>query len=132
MKPILDDLFGKDVWPKERCDREKEIYPHFRVKLAIMKYRPPRHPYFEFTREMGMPNIEKVFNKEPLSGSLTFVFPERWMSVHEQQAFMFNLTKNPTVEKITSVNIVTSCPMLVSDFNKEAIHICTFEDDKEY
>lgn len=130
MNTIFSELFGEKEWPKERSDREKEIYPHFRVKLCIMKYRNPRHEYFQFGIDMGLSNIDKVFNKEPLSGSLTFIFPERWMSVHEQQAFMHNLTQNPTVEDITSVDIVTGCAMLVSDFHNESIHICTFPDDR--
>lgn len=130
MNTIFNELFGEKEWPKERSDSEKRIYPEFRVKLCVIKYRNPRHEYFQFGIDMGLSNIDKVFNKEPLSGQLTFVFPERWMSVHEQSAFMLYLKQNPTAHEITGVDMITSCPMMVSSFTSESIRICTFPDDR--
>ncbi|MHA1816597.1 MAG: hypothetical protein ACTSX1_11360 [Candidatus Heimdallarchaeaceae archaeon] len=111
---------------------EKGLYP-FMVRCGVAKYRPPRHPFFEYLINLGMGDIENVLYHTggELSGVLTFVFPERHMSVHEQRSFTSQLNKHPTVDKITQVDIITSCPMLVGSFYAEMIRVLTWEDDKE-
>jgi len=111
---------------------ERGLYP-FLARVGVCKYRPPRHPYFEYLINLGSGYIEKIlYGTGKLSGILTFVFPERFMSVHEQRSFMFQLCKHPTIDKVKQVDIITSCPLLVSDFYAEMIRILTWEDDKEF
>ncbi len=110
---------------------ESGIYP-FLARVGVCKYRPPRHPYFEYLIHLGVGQIENVlYGKGELAGILTFVFPERHMSVHEQRSFMYNLMRHPTVAKVTQVDIITSCPLLVGDFHSEMVRVLTWEDDKE-
>ena len=115
IKPIEDDLFS------------------FFVRVGVIKYRPPRHPFFEFILNVGMSDVVNVLKQNSFSGKdiLSFVFPERWMSVHERYRFMSDLCKHPEVSKIKQVDILTSDPVLVGNFLKEQIRIITF-DDKNY
>ncbi len=110
---------------------EQKLYP-FMARVGVVKYRPPRHECFEYLREMGSGAIENVlYHKGEISGVMAFVFPERHMSVHEQRTFMYSLVKHPTVKKVTQVDIITSCPLLVGDFHKEMIRIITWPEDEE-
>lgn len=112
--------------------KERDLYP-FLARVGVCKYRPPRHPFFEYLINLGVGHIEDVLNHTgKLSGVLTFVFPERHMSVHEQRSFMYQLTRHPTLDKITQIDIITSSPLLVGDFYGEMIRILTWEDDKDY
>lgn len=111
---------------------DMDLYP-FKVRVGIAKYRPPRHEFFDFIRDMGSGHISSVLKREPLnSGNLTFVFPERWMSVHEQRAFMLKLSRHPEADKIEQVDIITSSALMVGDFRREMIRILEWPDDKEY
>ena len=111
---------------------DMDLYP-FKVRVGVVKYRPPRHEFFEFIRDMGSVHISPILKGEPLnSGNLTFVFPERWMSVHDQQAFMHKLVQHPEANKIEQVDIITSSPLIVGNFRRETIRILEWPDDKEY
>jgi hypothetical protein len=126
---ILSELFphAGNVLPKS----VKETYPYFDAYLSVIKARPPRHSYFEFFIDMGRGDIDSVFSGESLNKEeLVFVFPERWMSVHEQRAFMSGLLKHPSKKNIKTVLIATSSPILISDFFKEQIRIISFNDDR--
>ena len=112
---------------------DMDLFP-FKVRVGIAKYRPPRHEFFDFIRDMGSVHIGPILKGEPLnhSGILTFVFPERWMSVHDARAFMLKLTRHPEANKIEQVDIITSSPLMVGDFRREMIRILEWPDDKEY
>jgi len=112
--------------------KERSLYP-FLARVGVCKYRPPRHSFFEYLINLGVGHIEDVLNHTgDLSGVLTFVFPERHLSVHEQRSFMYQLNRHPTVDKISQLDIITSSPMLVGDFYAEMIRILEWEDDKDY
>jgi hypothetical protein len=90
----------------------------------------PRHERFDFIREMGYADIERVFSGAPFNKDvLTFVFPERHMSVHEQHSFMSVLNKHPDAANLKRVDILTSSPIQISSFHAEMIRILTWEDD---
>ena len=111
-----------------------KTYPFF-VRVGCVKACPPRHERFEFIREMGMSQIEDVIQGNSLnSDNLTFVFPERHMSVHEQQAFMLKLATHPDAMsgKIKTVDILTSSALMISSFHREQILILEWEDDEHY
>lgn len=131
------DKFIKQLFPhinQEMSDITKSIYPNFKALLSVIKYRSPRHEYFEYLLEMGRADIDRVFSQEPLmKNNLFFVFPERFMSVHENHYFMHYICKHPDAieKKIDSVLIVTSNPQIVSGFRAEQIRILEFEDDRK-
>ena len=130
MKSAFSEIFDEQFAP-EATEQEKKMYP-YRLKVALMYRRTARHEYFEFTREMGMANIDKVFNKTHLpEGALTFCFPERWMNCVEEQTFFCMLAKNPSIDKITEVNIITHSPLIISGCVKETIRICKYDDDEK-
>ena len=111
-----------------------KTYPFF-VRVGCVKAAPPRHERFEFIREMGLPDIEDVMQGKPMAiEHLTFVFPERHMSVHEQQAFMLKLATHPDAMsgKIKTVDILTSSALMISSFHREQILILEWEDDEHY
>lgn len=129
---VLDGLLGDINY--ENDERALGLYP-FIVRVGVVKYRPPRHEFFEYLLNMGSTDIEKILYEgdtyDP-PDRLAFVFPERWMSVHEQRAFMYNLCKIKNVDKIKQVDVITSSPIMVSDFMACMIRIITWEDDKKY
>ena len=95
--------------------------------------RAPRDPFFEFMIDMGRMDIEDMFQTKPFRpGSLSFIFPERWMSVHEQQRFVSAIEENPTVDRLTSVDLITSSPLIIGGFHRGQIRILTWEDDDKY
>lgn len=128
----FDNWLGGINYPKDSF--AGQLYP-FWHRVGIVQKAPPRHERFEFMIDMGLPDIERVFTGEPLSSEhLTFVFPERYMSVHEQQAFMAVLNKHPDAVsgRIKTMDMLTSCSLLISSFHKEAILILNWPDDDEY
>lgn len=129
---MLDEILGDINY--ENNERALGLYP-FKVRVGVIKYRPPRHEFFEYILNMGMVDIEKILydadNYKPAS-KLTFIFPERWMSVHEQRCFMYELCKVKNVDMIEQVDIITSSPIMVSDFMACMIRIITWPDDEKY
>lgn len=109
------------------------LYP-FKVRLGAVQRRPPRHPFFEYILEVGHRDIDRVLNGESFRGRthLTFVFPERWISISEQRGFMYCLNKHPEAHTLDTVDILTSCPMLLSDCTNVMIRILQWDDDKKY
>jgi len=108
------------------------IYP-FKVRCGVIKYRPPRHEFFQWIKEMGAGDIEAIIKGESFnpSSTLTFVFPEAHMSVHEEREFTVFLKNHPEVDKIKQVDILTKSPMLISSFTREMVRVVTWEDDKD-
>jgi hypothetical protein len=112
---------------------DNDLYP-FKVRVGVIKYRPPRHEYFEFFNQMGKPYIDPILYHKKFNPSkiLTFVFPEAWMSVHEERMFMYRLRRHPEVSKIKLVDILTKSPMIIGDFRREMIRVITWPDDDKY
>jgi hypothetical protein len=118
-----------DGWMPERDDN----FP-FRVRVVVIRARPPRDPYFEYFRDIGMLSIEKALYDKPgladkPESNLMFFFPERHMSVQEQQMFMSMLANHHQTGNIAHVDIVTSNPLILSDFRAEQIRIINWPDD---
>ena len=127
---IFNSMLGDIDYPED--SEAGKLYP-FKVRVGCVKRRPPRHKFFDYIREMGSGDIEKVLNKEPFNkNELTFVFPERWMGVAEQQSFTHHLSEHPDIDKIKSVDIITSSPLLIGSFMREHIRILTWEDDDKF
>jgi predicted ATPase len=126
-----NDIFEEYLGAISETDQHTgDIYP-FGVRVGVIKMAAPRHERFEFIREMGLGDIDRVFNKRSFNKDvLTFVFPERHMSVHEQQAFMARLEEHPDANKIKRVDILTSSPLLISSFHAEMLRIVTHPDDE--
>jgi len=126
----FDDMLGDINY--EPDSKAGELYPFF-VRVGCIKRRPPRHRFFELLIDMGRPHIDAVMNHNLINQSeLTFVFPERWLGVAEQQAFTLVLSKHPEVKNIKQVDIITSSPMIIGSFMAEQIRIITFPDDDLY
>ena len=127
----MRDVFEKLLGDINYID-EWNLYP-FKVRCGIIKYRPPRHEFFQWMKEMGAEYIEPIFKGDLFNPSsvLTFVFPERFMSVHEEREFTDFLHNHPEVDKIKQVDILTRSPILLSCFKREMMRIITWEDDKD-
>jgi len=122
----------------EQSELSKKLYPHFKVRVACIKRRPARHDAFEMLLYMGLNHIDPIMKQKPFmgrtKGELTFIFPERWLGVAEQGSFMGRLNKHPDAVKgkITQVNIITSCPLILTNIDAPSIRVITFSDDNEY
>jgi len=130
-KDKIEEMLGDINYLKD--SRPGKLYP-FNVRVGIVQKRPPRHDYFQYMLEMGRTNIERIFDGISLGGlkELIFIFPERWMSIAEQQRFMSVIVKHPEVNTIERIDIITSAPLLISNFYSEQVRILTWEDDKNY
>ena len=128
---VFERLLGEISYPMD-SDPGK-LYP-FRVRCGVVKDRPPRHEFFEYLVDIGRMDIERVLMHKPLNcPHLAFVFPERWMSVREQVQFMAKLMTHPNMEKIESLDLLTSSPMLIGHFMAQQVRILTWpEEDKGY
>ena len=107
----------------------------FVCRIVVARDIPPRHPYFSIIREMGAaPYIfDNIFQNKPESAfrkdeSFMFGFPERHLSVSEQQEFTSALCKHRDAKKMKYVDIVTSSPLMISDHSKECISIISFPE----
>jgi hypothetical protein len=104
------------------------------MACAVIKALPPRDEEFEFYLDLGMSNIEKIFSKSPLelrlSKELTFMFPERWMSVHEQRMFPTRIREHPQAKEIEAVWIITSSPIIIGEC--WCVTIIEFPDKHHY
>jgi len=124
---IFDEMLGDIEYdPNDTICK----YP-FMVRVGVVKYRPPRHESFEWFRSMGSAHLEPLIyhKKVSMPKHLTFMFPERHLSVHEQQQFMSRILKHPQVDEIKQIDIITSCALMVSDYSKEMIRIITWPED---
>jgi len=128
---IFENLLGDINYSNDSF--ASQLYP-FKVRVGVVKLRPPRHEFFEFIIDMGYLDIDRILQKKSLKGKtkLTFVFPERWMGVQETSAFMHLLVNHPEVSKIKQVDILTSSPMMISNFAAEQIRILTWDGDEKY
>lgn len=128
---IIDSMLGDINYPKDSS--AGKLFP-FKIRVGCVKRRPPRHEFFDYLRDMGMPDIDKVFKNESFGGKkdLTFIFPERWMGVAEQQAFTSALKAHHEAKTLEQVDIITSSPLLIGAFHAEHIRILTWDDDDNY
>jgi len=128
----IGDIFEHWLGDIKYDPKKRGLYP-FMARVGVVKYRPPRHEAFEYLLNLGSGMIEDILYHKPgnIEGSLTFVFPERFMSIHEQRSFMWALCRHPQVDQVTGVDIITSSPMLVGDFYAEMIRIIEWDEDKE-
>jgi len=105
----------------------------FLLRVGLPYRRPPRHNFFDIIREMGVGNIDNLFNGYPFNQSnLVFVFPERWTNVSEQQAFTSVLSKHPDIKNVNQVDLITHCPLIISGCTSEMIRILKWDDDIDY
>lgn len=124
---FFDDLGGSQI------DGHLDGCP-FRLHVLVAGPRlSPRDSMFEYFLEMGVSHIPNILKHESLDLSraeadLLFVFPERFMSVHEQHSFMHRLKKHPDANKIRSVDIITQNPLIVGGLGKESVAIFSRPD----
>lgn len=112
-------------------DIDPYAHTDYALRVGCVKMAAPRHERFELIREMGVSDLDNLFNGlEFSSENLTFSFPERWLSVHEQQAFMYAMEKHPHFKMVKSIDIITSSPLIIGSFRRESIRILTWDDDE--
>mgnify|MGYP005992781715 CR=1 FL=1 len=105
----------------------------FAVRVGCVKMSSPRHPRFADVLNMGVTLLDSVFKREPITETnLCFVFPERFMSVHEQQKFMYALLENPNVNDFRTVDIITSSALMLGDYKRENVVILSWDDDHKH
>lgn len=114
-------------------DLTRMVYPKFRVRVVVIKKRPPRHPAFEFFLDLGKNLLDSIMNGTPLpraTADLVFVFPERWLSTPETQQFMGKVNDHPQAgELFKTVTLVTSNPVILTDFFAHNMKTVEFPDD---
>lgn len=90
----------------------------YKLRIAVAGERlTPRDETFEYFRDYGMNHLESILHQKPIGQSyIALVFPERWLSVHEQQHLVYSLDYHPEVKSgtLTAVDILTQNPLIVS------------------
>jgi len=99
----------------------------YRLRVAVAGPRvTPRDNAFEWLRELGLNYLEPILHQKPIGQPyLTLVYPERWLSVHEQRYLVSALDNHPEVKSgtLTAVDILTQNPLVVGSCRKEEIVI---------
>lgn len=133
--PEIDRLLdGIDIGVQIKDPKYFHPIP-FRV---AMPWSAPRNERWHFMLELGRFDIERVFDGQPFmppdKDVLTFVFPERWMGVHEAHAFVQKITEHPSVKKghITRCDLITHSPLIVGNFRKEQIRIAKYDTNEPW
>jgi len=128
---LIDDIL-KDIDPT--IEKQYDSL-NFNVRVGCIKMAAPRHPRFEWFLNMGQNDIDCLFSDQSFSSDkLTFVFPERFMSVQEQHSFTQALINHKDTKsgKLKSVDIITSSPMIIGCFHRETIRVISFNDDQKH
>ena len=127
LSAFFDEMLG-DIDPN--CSSTRRTYP-FGVRVGCVKMCAPRHERFDLIRDLGFQDIDLVFSGKSFNKDvLTFAFPERHMSVHEQQAFMHAMLLNENIDIVKQVDMITSSPLIIGNFQRDAIRILTWQDDE--
>ena len=118
---IFDDVWGKDTYPDQT---QLMVKYSFDIRVVVARATPPRHPRFYPFLETGMKQVERTMEGIPLScEKVIFYFPERWLSVVEQREFMYKLETVNKGLNLKRVDLLTSCPVMITDFFNEQILI---------
>lgn len=108
----------------------KPIYD-FDVKVAICPKTPPRDPMFEYMIYMGRGDMERLFvERKPLkTANALWVFPENWLTQHEQRALMFVVDECGLRGELQSLMMITQSPLIASSFTRDHIRIVSTVSD---
>lgn len=127
-----------ELFPKRPTTEQLQEWRNIWWRVVVTSV-PPRDQKFEYEREMGGPLVEKVLRHQPLGLTkigekggqhLLFVFPERWMSTQEEQAFVPLLRVHPDIwnASLTIIDIATKSPLIIGNFLKEDVRIWRSEE----
>ena len=127
--------FFDSFWGNEEAAPANDTFP-FKLRVAVAGYRiTPRHSCFEYFRELGMSLLEPLIKHQHIpeletgDGHLTFVLPERWLSVHEQQMFLYRIKDHPQVARIKQVDVVTQEALIVGGCPQGTVKLFNFPSD---
>jgi len=103
----------------------------FDVKVCIAPRCPPRDPMFEYVINMGRGDMERLFvERKPLKTRIAlWVFPERWLTVHEQQALMYVVDKCGLRGELQSLQMITHSPLIIGDFTRDHVRMISTKVD---
>lgn len=128
----LGSIKPQSEWTKN-AQITKTIENNIFWRVGCVKMSAPRHPRFEYFLGLGTAAIDQLFNGGTFESEvLTFMFPERYMSVHEQQRFTYEIGKHKDVGKIKRIDMLTSSPLVIGGFHREQIRILTWDDDDKH
>src|SRR3989344_5595360 len=106
----------------------------YRLRVAVAGPRvTPRDNAFELLRELGSNYLEPILHQKPIGEPyVTLVYPERWLSVHEQRYLVTALDNHPEVKSgtVTAVDILTQNPLIVGSCWKEELVIFQMEGSR--
>jgi len=128
LNSIMESYLGK-IKP---LSLEVTKLPFF-IRCGCVKMAAPRHERFDLLRDIGSELINSVFeNKEIKKVNPIFFFPERHLSVVEQQAFISALKNHRNSKDFLNIDIITSSPLIIGNFQRESILILQWNDDHKH
>lgn len=118
---LKDGEVGRSFDIFDGIEEKFSPYDGFAHRLLCVKNTPPRAPEYEYLLFIGVNHIEALFDDKDNPPTitdevLTFIFPERFLSVHEQQC-LFAAIREADTPNLQRVDIVTSSPMIVQCSN---------------
>lgn len=118
--PILSHF---DKFPE--VDKSADSQFPFRLKVLCNRSIPPRSPMYEYIGpETSLSFVNRVYNhSSDLPAEATVIFPETWLSVHEQRSFMADILNHPDVGSLKELRIVTQSPILMGEFQGKNVLI---------
>ena len=126
--------------PSKPTKRQFAYWNNIWWRVAL-PWLPPRDSRFDFIRDMGSPQLDKVLANEPLkfdhttkSGGqhLLFVFPERHLTTQEEYTFVPSLYAHHQIidAKMTVIDLVTKSALIIGNFLKD--DVCIIKDEEDW
>ncbi len=119
-RSLFDQLGGTTI--------QGSIEHGFRLRVLVAGPRvTPRHKMFEYWLELGREDVVKILKHKSFGLgkddklNLLFVFPERFMSVHEKHLFIQRLQTHRQRKRIQTLDIITQEPLIVNKLKSEAL-----------
>jgi hypothetical protein len=137
LQPGLFAAFVDQCFEGVRADEaegsfEKMAYPHFKARALVLQVDSPRNVAFQ---PWINANPQVAFIDAILKGAMPPVhlprvvlfLPERWLNPVEQTLLMQRLHQYAEAHPglLTQVDLVTQCPIILTDFSRSQIRILT-------
>lgn len=113
------------------CPGNKER--KYKLRVAIAGYWMTPRDIDDFFRDLGVAYLEPILHHKPLkTNHIVLVYPERWLSVHEQHRLIWQLDHHPEVLAGTfkGLDILTQTPLIVQNCYKGELSLVHMEHSR--
>ena len=130
---VIEQCFAQGAEPSE-ADQAfvQSVYPHFKARVLALQVDSPRRasfePWMNLNPQVGF--LDGIMGQRAVPAHpahIILVLPERWLNPVEQGLLMQRLHEyaGRTPGALTQVDVVTQCPVILTDFSRSQIRVLT-------